>query len=327
MKPSQLIDRYLAAVGLHLPNKTRADVQLELRSAIQDALEERGLDADKKTDQDGVVELLREFGRPEAIALSYGSHSYLIGPQSMPYYTMVLRVSGTIIAVLHLIGLAAALVTSGQTPFSAGNVLSNFFSTLFTAFGIITLIFALIERRVLNINLAEDDWDPQSLPEVQPDPQRVNLFEKGFELLFLAGLIAVVNFFPDWSPAALDFAPVPTDFDIIPAIVGQLGAHKVWFTLVWSGELIVGLIALVRRRWNKTLRIADVIFAFGSVALVGRITANLSGRAGAGVLEQTVMISFVISSLILLVDASVRLYRLLRTNQVLSGLLKEGEKK
>ncbi|MCW5875418.1 MAG: hypothetical protein KIS85_00930 [Anaerolineales bacterium] len=326
MKPSKLIDRYLAAVGMHLPSKTRADVQLELRSAIQDALEERGLDADKPEDHPAVVELLREFGRPEAIALSYGSNSYLIGPQTMPYYYMVLRVSGTIITALHLIGLAAALVTGGQTPFSAGNVLSNFFSTLFASFGIITLIFALIERRVLNINLAEDDWDPQSLPEVQPDPQRVNIFDKVVEVFFLIIFIALVNFFPDWSPGMPDLDLLPPDFDIIPAIVGQLGAHKLWFTIVWSGEVVVGVMALIRRRWNKALRAADVLFAFGSVALVGRITANLAGRAGAGVLEQTLMISFIVTFLILLVDASARLYKLWRANQSLRGLLNEGEK-
>src|SRR5690606_15085634 len=39
-----LIERYVHEVGAHLPKRNRADVQLELRSSLEDALAAAGLD-------------------------------------------------------------------------------------------------------------------------------------------------------------------------------------------------------------------------------------------------------------------------------------------
>ncbi len=36
-----LIDRYIAEVGKHLPRKNRADIEAEIRSTLEDMLDER----------------------------------------------------------------------------------------------------------------------------------------------------------------------------------------------------------------------------------------------------------------------------------------------
>ncbi|MGZ9224021.1 MAG: hypothetical protein ACXW4M_00545 [Anaerolineales bacterium] len=37
-----LIDRYIAEVGRHLPEKDRSDIEAEIRSTLEDMIEERG---------------------------------------------------------------------------------------------------------------------------------------------------------------------------------------------------------------------------------------------------------------------------------------------
>jgi hypothetical protein len=37
-----LIDRYIAEVGRQLPEKDRADIEAEIRSTLEDGIEERG---------------------------------------------------------------------------------------------------------------------------------------------------------------------------------------------------------------------------------------------------------------------------------------------
>ncbi|MCL4258593.1 MAG: hypothetical protein KJZ53_08710, partial [Anaerolineales bacterium] len=108
-----LIDRYVQAVGRRLPGKTRADVQLELRTALLDAAEQRGLDPAAKQDQAGIVALLKEYGPPEKLAASYGVGHSLIHPQVMPAYRRVLTISGAIITLLHLVGLMLVIANTG----------------------------------------------------------------------------------------------------------------------------------------------------------------------------------------------------------------------
>ena len=62
-----LIDRYIAEVGKHLPRKNRADIEAEIRSTLEDMLEERK-QAHGAVDDAMVIDLLREYGAPRKVA-------------------------------------------------------------------------------------------------------------------------------------------------------------------------------------------------------------------------------------------------------------------
>jgi hypothetical protein len=47
MQANDMLERYVHEVGRHLPNKLRADVSLEIKSALEDILDERGVDSEK----------------------------------------------------------------------------------------------------------------------------------------------------------------------------------------------------------------------------------------------------------------------------------------
>ena len=55
-----LIDKYIAEVGKHLPRKQRADIEAEIRSTLEDMLEERK-QANGQISEVEIIELLKEY--------------------------------------------------------------------------------------------------------------------------------------------------------------------------------------------------------------------------------------------------------------------------
>src|SRR5215212_5190286 len=81
-------ERYLAAALRSIPAAKRADVEQELRSSIEDGIEERiAAGADGATAERAVLESL---GDPSLLAAAYtGKPNYLIGPELFPIYRSV----------------------------------------------------------------------------------------------------------------------------------------------------------------------------------------------------------------------------------------------
>lgn len=103
-----LIDRYITEIGKHLPHKSRADIQAEIRSTLEDMLDERR-QAKAEVDEPMVVALLKEYGPPQEVASRYQTHQhqYLIGPRMFPIFTLVTRVVFSVLVALSLIGLGS----------------------------------------------------------------------------------------------------------------------------------------------------------------------------------------------------------------------------
>ena len=83
-----LIDKYIAEVGKHLPRKNRTDIEAEIRSTLEDMLDERK-QADSRPEEELVMELLKEYGAPVEVAAKYKPHPYLIGPRLFPLFESV----------------------------------------------------------------------------------------------------------------------------------------------------------------------------------------------------------------------------------------------
>jgi len=162
-----LIERYVNEIARRLPRKQRNDVRKELRSALADALDNR---VEGEASEEEILVLLREFGRPEAVAASYlPENQYLVGPNLYPTFKTVTGVVLTVLASLVTLGFLVDLV--GGPP-EAGRLwlwilgfLGEIWDTALSAFGIIVLIFALLQR--FDDDEPEEPWDPRELPEVR----------------------------------------------------------------------------------------------------------------------------------------------------------------
>ena len=194
-----LIDKYIAEVGKHLPRKQRADIEAEIRSTLEDMLEERN-QADGEVSEAQVIELLKEYGAPREVAESYTGPNYLIGPRVYPTFELVTRIVMIVLFALALAGLGFGLAQSSLTGpeflKTVGESALGLFGGLITAFGNIVLVFAILERVLPAKEFEEEEeWDPAELAH-EPDPDRVKFGEQIFETFFLVVFLVIFNLYP-----------------------------------------------------------------------------------------------------------------------------------
>ena len=302
----KLIDRYVSEVGKRLVLvRGRADIEKELRSTLEDMLEDRAEKAGRPADEALEMDLLREYGSPDKVAGAYNPHPYLIGPRFFPLFVNLLKIvlgavalgltvaTGVQLIAHPPVGLAGLLAVLGQW-------LLNIISAFIGAFGNIALIFALIERfapaselefggmrkvggKFTAINSdVEAEWDPAVLVR-KPEPQEVPTWEPVLAIVFISIVIGVFNFNRQWlslnySDQAIWFIGIG---DFVPGKIGSIPLFSEAFyrwlpllNLAWLAE--IGLHAMLLRsgRWNMSTR----LFSIGIKVL--QIVINLALLSG-----------------------------------------------
>lgn len=258
---TELIDRYVHQVGRYLPAQTRADITAELRSQIQDQLDDR-YPAEPTTEQ--VATVLRELGSPRQIAASYREPQYLIGPDLYPTLIEVLRYGWVIIpAVLVFLGIFGRVIAPTDTP-----IINWLVETLWATgqaalifSGVVVLLFALVQRTGLNL-ASGAAFDPLTLPAVN-DPRTVE--RRDISLSLAMGVIVMLVWLYFLRVGGLTLR-----FDITnPGTV--LPVPSLWLVLfIVVGSTLIGLHLLVLRRnqWSAWLWLIETLLeVFGSICL------------------------------------------------------------
>lgn len=271
----ELIHRYVYQVGELLPSRQRDDVMAELRSLLEEGVEERARTSGREVDEELTAAFLIEFGAPGKVAERYGGEPrYLIGPRLFPTFLEVLKISWIGIGVACLAGfLFSARIVPPWGPAEfwhvqallswilkfAQGALAN------TAFLIFT--FAVVERFLPATWRPKSEWDPRKLPPVPTTPgthgvSRAVLVVKIYALVFLA---VVLNFYPEW-------------FGIVS--FNGLGVQKIPFKdlgmylpvplidVGWAMAAALSIVLIVRGRWERWSRWADCALGlYGAVVL------------------------------------------------------------
>lgn len=314
MSKHNLIDRFVYAVGNQLNDKQREDIQLELRSTLQDMLEARNLDAAAESDQDAIAALLKEFGSPHEIAASYRPNRYLIGPRYYPIYAQVLRiVAWIIIGVVTFATLLGGL--DGQNAFEQiGNLFGGYTSALFQAGAIVTLIFVVLERS----GVADEDleaemakgWDPMKLPEIH-DADRVDYFEVIVELLFGMGFLVLLNAaFGVIGPQA----DLVLEWEHAPDIIEEILPFVPYMIILFGVEVVLKSYVLLRGAWQRWTRWVEFGLSVADTVLLVLIFAQ-APFSDLAWLDISVKISVLIALLIIGGTGLAQLYRLLWPEQ------------
>jgi hypothetical protein len=323
VKDSNLIDRYIYDVGRRLPAKNREDVQLELRSALQDILDERGIDAADPEQEERVVEVLREFGEPHKVAAGYNVRRFIVGPELQPTYWLVLRISAFGVTVGQLVRLIVAF--SQGEGIGIGDVVSGFVGGFLTSFAVVSLIFAILEYFLPDLNLPsaawqpgaamayQGTWDPRTLPELTRDYDKINLFEIAVELIFTTAFIYVVNAFSGWNlPEQL------TGGGSAAAVVAQLIAAVQPFIPWITGLAVLGIairiVLLLRGRWTAWTRWAEIAYYGGSAAIMAALLAA-APYTGIELVDNTARLSIGLSLAICTIYLMAMVWRVLRPNE------------
>lgn len=178
-KEQELIDRYIYQVVRRLPRDQRGEVSLELQELISDMLEAGG----------SAEDVLSKLGDPAKFAEKYQDRSHcLIGPEYYDNYVWLLRivltcVTATVFVVSVIQGIRDGIVladgeTAGAAIMAAGTGIANGFTGIFiaglSAFGGVTLAFAVMERRKIRFEMKkEKNWTVSDLGDNFTGKQKV----------------------------------------------------------------------------------------------------------------------------------------------------------
>ncbi len=268
-----LIDRYVREIGRKLPQKTRADIEKEIRSAVEDMLEDRSKKEGRAVDEAMTVAVLKKYGNPETVAASYLPEQYLIGPQLFPIFWLVTQIVFGVLTALTLVAMGFALFGGDAAPAPAEfwgdlfKLLGQYFSGLMAAFGNIVLVFALIQRFATGWDFKEKDedkdWNPRDLPDVQ-DVDQVRVAGTVAETVFIVLGLILFNFYPQYigiygfTDKGSFFAPIlsQTFFGYMP-----------WINLLWGLQFALNVWLIQQRRWQAGSWLLWIAIKTGGAAL------------------------------------------------------------
>ena len=265
-----LIDRYVSEIGKRLPRKSRADIETEIRSTLEDMLEERAEKTGRPVDDEMVKELLKEYGAPDKVAATYLPEQYLIGPKLFPIFWLVLKIVGVVLTVLAIVGFGVRFGMSDMSMQAFGAQLAKsaleYFGGIISAFGNIVLIFAILERALPKSeyeNELNEGWDPAELTK-EPEPDDVRIWEPVVAIVFtLVGLL-VFNLYP--QAIGISFLS-NGQWTSTPALSEAFFRILPWLNVVWVLGIILQVMLLRQGRWTALTRWFNIGLKIGGIVI------------------------------------------------------------
>lgn len=261
-----LIDKYIAEVGKHLPRKNRADIEAEIRSTLEDMLEERN---QGRADDEAVIALLKEYGRPRDVAESYTGPRYLIGPRVYPLFELITKIVSAVLFAIALAGLGIGLAQSDVTGLALlqriGEWAADTVGWIITAFGHIVLTFVILER-VLPAKEwdEEEEWNPAELAQ-EPSPDQVQVGEQIFSIVFTAAFLIVLNLYP--NILGIGFIIDGEWTYIAPILSDAFFSYLPWINILGLLQIAISVFLLRRGLWLPWIRVAHMFVELGNIAL------------------------------------------------------------
>jgi len=264
-----LIDKYIAEVGKHLPRRNRADIEAEIRSTLEDMLEERK-QAQGTMDDAAIIELLKEYGAPRKVAESYVGPRYLVGPRMYPFFEMVTRIVLIVLTAVTLAGIGISLAKSGMTGpeflKTLGSSILSLVGALIAAFGNIVLVFAILERVLPKTDFEKEmeDWDPKELAS-EPDPERVSLGKEIIGIFFTILVLVILNLYPNLIGFGF-FNEGHWTF-ISPVLTKAFFGYLPWINILIVLQIGLQVYLLRHGSWNVVSRVANIVLELAQIAL------------------------------------------------------------
>jgi hypothetical protein len=321
-----LIDRYLDSVRLFLPHDQRDDIVAELRDLLLTQQEEKEAALGRplaRREQEG---LLHDFGHPLMVAARYRQPQHLIGPELYPVYSFVL------LLVLAAVGLAALITGVATTAANGGDGWRGFgammgvaWSGAFTSVGVVTIIFAALERTRAGREIVVD-WKVRDLPKFGARRHKQESWYEHvagmvFLTLFILWWIGLIRLWPPQIPlehgGALNFAFAaalqPLYLTVLALAAGgiavkalKLGGRETRPFALLLDMMLQGTVAAVAALALQTGRWAAVSGAGVPAAVLAKV------QHGVDIGAEVTLIVVICLALGHLVVAGWRLFRLMR---------------
>lgn len=261
-----MIKNYLYTIGKYLTPSQRDEVLKEIEANLYDYLEEN---FGKKEYTGGEIEsALRAMGHPKTVAQAYQTTPRsLIGPAYIEAYWLVVKIAliGTAVGLTvgHLIDLNS--VENSVQLFT--RLFIDIFSSALGSFGMVTLIFALIEHYSPGENIPiSDTWKISDLEKAPEPNQKVNLIDLIIETFFICFGLVVMN------SAVPIFAFRLEDKQLLPIVNMDLFApFIIMITLVLAASLLLNIYLMIIRKWQTSTRIITILLDLIGIGIVTKI--------------------------------------------------------
>lgn len=281
------MNRYIYQVIRQLPKAQREEVRMELEELISDMY----------ADRNSMEEVLTELGDPAGFAKQYqNGQKYLIGPEYFDTYLWFVKVvlicaavPILIVSLINTIGEMPAFTSQNAAPVIIRaivdgliNGITNAMLSCISAFGAVTLTFAIMERKKIQIEMKKaEKWSVKSLSEerktpsarwtpriLEPVPDKKAIISRGdsvvgivFIVVFTALLIFAPHFFAAFFTEGETITTVPV-FNL-----------EQWGTVlpVFVISLLIGLIDEILRLiigvYCKLVMISNIVCGALQIAL------------------------------------------------------------
>lgn len=271
----ELINRYVYAVTRSLPEKQRDDIEKELRTLIEDMLEQYG---GPEAYEVKVQKVLLDLGDPEIMANNYRSTKrYLIGPQNFDNYILILKI---VLGAVFL-GLSVASAVSGvfAQDIDMVSLFTNYFGTLLSglieAFAWVTIIFAIAEYRGVELKTAklkDEPWSISDLPAVPDKDASISPWPSLVAIVFSAIFMSILYFKPQLFAAYLSNGSGTT---VIPVFsISVITAFKALIAIVFGLSVLKEVLKVVYGRWTMRLAVGYTALSVASTILMAVILLN-----------------------------------------------------
>lgn len=267
----EVIDRYVYAVVKRLPEKSRAEVERELRSNIEDMLPDDYEEAD-------VHQALLSLGNPAELAEQYReTKRYLISPELYGNYIYVLKIVSIVALIAIPIAAFVKVLTDaqGDGPFELlirafVQAIVMAFQAAMPVFGIVTLIFAFLERadkRYSQWPYTGKPWTIKDLNEVPArHPRSIPRSESIFSIVVSVVFGIAVCFYPDllawYSNDNGDWSSLPIFNE------SELRPYIPFLLVLTAFSVALAILKLIQQKWTTHLAWLNVLLNICDIAFI-----------------------------------------------------------
>ncbi len=262
-----LIDRYIAEVGRHLPEKDRADIEAEIRSMVDDMLDERGASVDS-ADEKIITQTLEQLGDPKLLASKYAPPKrYLIGPDWYDLYLTTLK--RALYTALPIVAMVSFVLVFSKDPLDFGGAIERAIESVFdVGTGIlfwVTVAFIIVEHS----NAKPEEmgstkakaWTIAQLPKL-PVTRQISVSEALTNIVFYSLFLAwiVLPPFTAWLRGDEGFVPV-----------FHPNLWNVWFPIFAVIAFLTYMIEFFKLKignWTTALTLSNVLLCLGTIVFI-----------------------------------------------------------
>jgi hypothetical protein len=255
-----LIERYVYAVLHYLPPHRRQEAGQDLRARIDEAVRKKtGGQPAARADIEAV---LQELGNPRAMADHYrGEARYLIGPALFEPYWLMLRIVLIAVAIGIVLSFIVQVIAD---PAHANwqwvaNFISGLYGALMSAFGLVTIIFALIQyyspHAADSLKARLDQWKPSALPPVPAVKLDLKKGESVATIIFSCFALLLANI-AIWAVGLYVVSPSGTE--ITPLFSERFSVLLPLIDISLAVVILIEIGKLIMRHWNWWLILASM---------------------------------------------------------------------